>query len=405
VSKLRVGVFYGSRSVEHEVSVITALQAMDNLDPQRYDVVPVYITKEGEWYTGDALRKLEIYQQGREGRKNLTRVSLAPVPSEGLLVVEERGRRLPFGGSAPRLQIDLAFPCVHGTFGEDGTLQGLFELADLPYVGSGVLASALGMDKIAMKSAFRAAGLPVIDCAVIRRDEWKTQSRDVVARLVDTFGFPSFVKPANLGSSVGISRANDPDSLRQALEVAAAYDRRILVEKAAEGATDINCSVLGYDGDLRTSVCEQPVSWESFLSYEDKYIRGGKSQGMKGLSRRIPAPISPDVTRRIQDYAERAFIAVDAAGVARIDFLVTADEQVYVNEINTLPGSLAFYLWEASDLPFPRLLDRLVEIALARHDARKQTTFSFDSTLLRKALESSGKAPRLTPRTTPGTSR
>lgn len=394
MSKLRVGVFYGSRSVEHEVSVITALQAMDSLDPQRYLPVPIYLTKDGEWYTGDALRKLEIYQQGREGRKNLTRVSLSPVPNGGLLAVEERGRLLPFGGNAPRLQIDLAFPCVHGTFGEDGTLQGLFELADIPYVGSGVLASSLGMDKVAMKAAFRSAGLPIIECATVRRDEWRHDPDEVVTRLADTVGFPSFVKPANLGSSVGISRANDPEGLRRAVEVAASYDRRILVEKAVEGAVDINCSVLGYDDDLRTSVCEQPVSWEEFLSYEDKYMRGGKAQGMKGASRRIPAPISAELTKQIQDYAARAFTAIDAAGVARVDFLMTPDEQVYVNEINTLPGSLSFYLWEATDLPFPRLLDRLVEIAQARHEARQQTTFSFDSTLLRKTLEGSGKAPR-----------
>jgi len=394
VSKLRVGVFYGSRSVAHEVSVITALQAMDSLDPQRYLPVPIYLTKDGEWYTGDALRKLEIYQQGREGRKNLTRVSLSPVPNGGLLAVEERGRLLPFGGNVPRLQIDLAFPCVHGTFGEDGTLQGLFELADIPYVGSGVLASSLGMDKVAMKAAFRSAGLPIIECATVRRDEWRHDPDEVVTRLADTVGFPSFVKPANLGSSVGISRANDPEGLRRAVEVAASYDRRILVEKAVEGAVDINCSVLGYDDDLRTSVCEQPVSWEEFLSYEDKYMRGGKAQGMKGASRRIPAPISAELTKQIQDYAARAFTAIDAAGVARVDFLMTPDEQVYVNEINTLPGSLSFYLWEATDLPFSRLLDRLIEIALARHEARQQTTFSFDSSLLRKTLEGSGKAPR-----------
>lgn len=394
MSKLRIGVLYGSRSVEHEVSVITALQAMDALDPARYQVIPLYLTKDGEWYTGDALRKLEIYQQGKEGRRALTRVFLSPIPNQGILQTEERGRFFGFGGGGARLQIDLAFPCVHGTLGEDGTLQGLFELAEIPYVGSGVLASALGMDKIAMKAAFRSAGLPIIDCAVIRRDEWRTQPDTVIERLEGTVGYPAFIKPANLGSSVGITRATDRATLHSALEVAAAYDRRILIEKGLEGAVDINCSVLGHDDDLRASVCEQPVSWESFLSYEDKYLRGGKAQGMKGQSRRIPAPISTELSGQIQQIAKQAFQAIDAAGVARIDFLLTRDGQVYLNEINTLPGSLAFYLWEASDLPFPRLLDRLVEIALARHETRKQTTYTFDSTLLRKTLERSGKAPR-----------
>lgn len=394
MSKLRVGVLYGSRSVEHEVSVITALQAMDALDPARYQAIPLYLTKDGECFTGEALRKLEIYQQGKEGRRSLTRVFLPPVPTQGILQTEERGRFLGFGGGGPRLQIDVAFPCVHGTLGEDGTLQGLFELADIPYVGSGVLPSALGMDKVAMKAAFRSAGLPILDCAVIRRDEWRSRPDAVIERIEGTVGYPAFVKPANLGSSVGITRATDRDSLRQALDVAAAYDRRILAEKGLEGAVDINCSVLGYDDDLRVSVCEQPVSWESFLSYEDKYIRGGKGQGMKGLSRRIPAPIPAERSSEIQQIAKQAFQSIDAAGVARVDFLLTRDEKVYLNEINTLPGSLAFYLWEASDLPFPRLLDRLIDIALARHETRRQTTYTFDSTLLKKTLESSGKAPR-----------
>jgi D-alanine-D-alanine ligase len=393
VTKLRVGFLYGGRSVEHEVSIITALQAMSALDADRYEIVPLYITKEGDWLTGDALRKLATYQPGGDGRRSLTRASLLPVPRHGALQVVERGRLLPFGGST-RMVIDLAFPCMHGTFGEDGTLQGLLELADLPYVGPGVLASAVGMDKIAMKAVFKGAGLPVLDCVALRRDEWARSPDAVLGRIEQAVGYPAFVKPANLGSSVGITRATDSASLRAALDVAAAYDRRLLVEPGLEGASDINCSVLGHDDNVQVSVCEQPVAWESFLSYEDKYIRGGKSQGMKGLSRRIPAPISAELTRTIQNLARQTFAAIDAAGVSRVDFLVTQDERVYVNEINTIPGSLAFYLWEATDLPFGRLLDRLIEIALARFATRRQTTYSFDSTLLRKTLEGTGKAPR-----------
>jgi D-alanine-D-alanine ligase len=394
VAKVRVGVIYGSRSVEHEVSVITALQAMSALDPSRYEVVPLYITKEGEWLTGEALRKLETYQTLADARRGLSRATILPFPNDGALQLEERSRWLPIGGAA-RLAIDVAFPCIHGTYGEDGTLQGLLELARIPYVGCGVLASALGMDKIVMKSVFRAADLPVLDCAVVRRDEWRAAPDQVVSRVAATIGFPAFVKPANLGSSVGISRAIDAVSLKQAIDIAVNYDRRALVEHALDGAVDVNCSVLGNDTDVQVSVCEQPVSWEQFLSYEDKYIRGGKSQGMKGLNRRIPAPISAEATTRVQRLAIQAFQAIDASGVARVDFLLTPDEQVYVNEINTLPGSLAFYLWEASDLPFPRLLDRLVEFALTRSTAQKDLTFSFDSSLLRKTLEGSGKARRL----------
>lgn len=393
MTKLRVGVIYGSRSVEHEVSIITAMQVISALDPNRYDVVPLYLTKEGEWLTGDALRRLETYQSLSDARRTLTRASLAPMPSDGVLQLHDHGRRQWFGGGT-RIVVDVAFPCLHGTFGEDGTLQGLLELADVPYVGSGVLASAIGLDKIAMKAMFRSANLPILDCAVVRRDDWVAEPAKVIKRLSQEVGFPAFVKPANLGSSVGISRALDPETLRNALDVATTYDRRVLVERSLEGAVDINCSILGQDDDLRVSVCEQPVAWETFLSYDDKYIRGGKSQGMKGLSRRIPAPISPDATRRIQDLARKAFQAVDAVGVARVDFLLTSDDRVYVNEINTIPGSLAFYLWEASDLPFPRLLDRLIDIALVRHAARKKITYSFDSALLAKTLAGQGKGRR-----------
>jgi D-alanine-D-alanine ligase len=391
VSKLRVGVMYGSRSVEHEVSIITALQVMNGLNSERYEVVPLYLTKEGEWLTGEDLRKLTIYQGSAETRRALTRASLPPGPNGGVLQVAEKARILSFGG-APKLAIDVAFPCFHGTFGEDGTVQGLLELADLPYVGSGVVASAVGMDKIMMKAIFRSAGLPVLDCQLVLRDEWKSRPTAVVERLERAIGYPAFVKPANLGSSVGISKATDSASLKNALDVAASYDRRVLVEPSIEGAIDINCSVLGWEDDLQASVCEQPISWETFLSYDDKYIRGGKSKGMKGQSRRIPAPIGDAATQEIQRLAKLAFRAIDAAGVARIDFLIGPDEKIYVNEINTLPGSLAFYLWEATDLPFPRLLDRLIELALTRHRTRADISYSFDSALLRTTLEGSGKA-------------
>jgi D-alanine-D-alanine ligase len=380
--------------VEHEVSVITALQAMDALDVQKYEVVPIYITKSGEWLTGAALRRLETYQANNDALRSLARVALSPVPGQGFLQAVERSRLLPFGGSSNRLGIDIAFPCMHGTFGEDGTLQGLFELADLPYVGPGVLAAALGMDKIAMKAAFRTAGLPVVNWMVVSRETASNPAVDQIAEIERQIGYPAFVKPANLGSSVGIGKASDRDSLTQALAVAAHFDRRVLVEVGLDGAVDVQCSVLGHDDDLRVSVCEQPITWQAFYSYEEKYIQGGKAQGMKGAARRIPAPIGEQLTAQVQTYAKEAFRAIDSAGVARIDCLITPDEKVYVNEINTIPGSLSFYLWEATDLSFPRLLDRLIDFGLARHQARKDTTYSIDSALLRKTLEGSGKARR-----------
>ncbi|HLZ07381.1 MAG TPA: D-alanine--D-alanine ligase, partial [Chloroflexota bacterium] len=235
MGKLRVGVLYGSRSVEHEVSVITAMQVMSALDADRYDVVPLYLTKSGQWLSGNALRRLDVYQRLDDRNHRLTHASLAPVPSRGSLQVSERGRLLPFGSPA-KIEIDVAFPCFHGTFGEDGTIQGLLELADVPYVGSGVLASAVGMDKITMKAVFRSAGLPILDCQVVRRGEWKSSPTAVAEQLERAIGYPSFVKPANLGSSVGISKATDRTSLTSALDVASSYDRRVLVEPSLEKA-------------------------------------------------------------------------------------------------------------------------------------------------------------------------
>jgi D-alanine-D-alanine ligase len=276
------------------------------------------------------------------------------------------------------------FPCVHGTFGEDGTLQGLFELADLPYVGAGVVGSATGMDKIIMKAAFQAAGLPVVGYLWFRRSRWERSPDEVLDEVESRLRYPLFVKPANLGSSIGISKARRRDDLKGALEVAASYDRRLLVEEAVDNAVEINCSVLGNDDPI-PSVCEQPVAWQEFLSYEDKYLRGEKGQGMKGASRRIPAPISPELTRRIQGLAVAAFQVVDCAGIARVDCLLNeATEEVFVNEINTIPGSLSFYLWEPSGVSFVELTDRLIQLALERHAEKAKTHYSYDSTILRK---------------------
>ncbi|MGE3269338.1 MAG: D-alanine--D-alanine ligase family protein, partial [Chloroflexota bacterium] len=292
--------------------------------------------------------------------------------------------------------VDVVFPVIHGTYGEDGTLQGLLELAAVPYVGAGVVGSAVGMDKIIMKAAFQAQQLPVVNYLWFTRKRWQSEADKVADEIERTLRYPLFVKPANLGSSIGISKATDRAALFDAIEVAANYDRRLLVEEAFEGGIEVNCAVLGND-DPQASVCEQPIAWTEILSYEDKYLRGGKGkgggggEGMASLTRRIPAPIPDDLTAEVQRLAVAAFRAVDCAGLARIDFLVDPTSgRVAVNEINTMPGSLAFYLWEASGVSFPALVDRLLELALERHRERQQTTFSFDSALLQKF--SRGKA-------------
>jgi D-alanine-D-alanine ligase len=392
--KQRIAVLFGSRSVEHEVSIISAIQAMDAMDPRRYEPLPIFITKEGRWYTGPELRRVEAYRDLPRLLQACRPVYLRPEPFGNRLFLEESG---PLGTRRTKVGVvDAVFPIVHGTYGEDGTLQGLFELANVPYVGAGVVGSAVGMDKIVMKAAFRAADLPTVNYVWFTRRRWRTEREVVLDEAERTLRFPLFVKPANLGSSVGITKATDRAGLANAVDVAAHYDRRILVEESFEGGIEVNCSVLGNDRP-RASVCEQPIRWTDILSYEDKYLRGGGAKGaakgadggagggMASATRRIPAPISDDLTRQVQRLAVEAFIATDCSGIARIDFLVDeVSGKICVNEINTMPGSLAFYLWEPSGVPFPRLIDELIELAFERWTERQQTTFSFDSALLAK---------------------
>jgi D-alanine-D-alanine ligase len=401
--KLRVAVVFGSRSVEHEVSIISAIQAMDAMDPRRYEPLPIFITKEGRWITGPELRRIDSYKDLPGLLARCRPVLLRPEPFGNRLFMEEPG---PLGTRRTRVTVvDVVFPLVHGTYGEDGTLQGLLELAAVPYVGAGVVGSAVGMDKIVMKAAFQAQGLPIVNYLWCTRQRWQSAADEVADEIERTLRYPLFVKPANLGSSIGISKAADRAALFDAVEIAAHYDRRLLVEEAFEGGIEVNCSVLGND-DPQPSVCEQPIAWTEILSYEDKYLRGGKGkggsgggerggesmgEGMASLTRRIPAPISPDLTVEVQRLAVEAFRAVDCAGLARVDFLVDpVSGRIAVNEINTMPGSLSFYLWEPSGVPFPALVDRLIELALERHRERQQTTYSFDSALLQKF--SRGKA-------------
>ena len=375
---MRVGVIFGGRSVEHDVSIITAHQAMEVLALD-HEVVPIYITKQGRWLSSPALNDLEVYKKGRAEEAGEP-ASLAPSAGGGLQV---GGGRL----KGPRtIALDCVVPAVHGTYGEDGTLQGLLELADIPYTGSGVLASALGMDKVAMKSAFKAAGLPIVPDIVIGHPELNELGL-AADRAEGAIGYPSFVKPARLGSSVGIGKATDRLSLENALDVARRYDTRVIVEKAMEGCIEVNCSVLGGPGRKpRPSVCEQPVAWQEFLSFSDKYMRGGKnskSAGMAAQDRQIPAPIDEGSTAKVQGNALGAFSSIGAAGVARIDsFVDTSSGETWVMEINTTPGSFSFYLWEATGVSFRELMNELVGIAIETHRGRSELMFSFDSDLL-----------------------
>ena len=381
-----VGVLFGSRSMEHGVSILTAYQAIQALDRSKYDVTPVYITEQGEWLAGDQIDDINRFKGlprdasefERAFRSHARAAAIVPDRGIGGLIDLEPGGLLRRRGGRTRL--DVALLTLHGTHGEDGTIQGLLELAGIPYTGSGVLGSALGIDKIAMKEVWRAAGLPVVPYHSFGRARWQEERETVLDEIEAQLKYPAFVKPAALGSSIGISQAVNREDLGFAIDVAAAYDRRLLVEQGLEDAIDINCSVLGTD-QLSVSLCEKPVVRSAFLTYEDKYLSGklGKragGAGMEGMARELPAQIPTEQASRVQELAQLAYRAIDCSGLARVDTLVSPSGEVYLNEINTLPGSLSSYLWEASGVPYPQLLDRLIDLAIERHREKQRTRFS-----------------------------
>jgi D-alanine-D-alanine ligase len=366
-TRLRVGVLFGGRSGEHEVSLASAASVLAAMDRLRYEPVPIGITREGRWLVGgDPLvalsaeaSRLALAEGSAEAPVKRGLVERASESRTGeALVPVEASATLPAGLSQ---RLDVVFILLHGPRGEDGTVQGLLELAGLPYVGAGVLASALGMDKAAMKDAFRAHGLPVVDSLVVSRHEWQRDAAAVERAIAERLGFPCFVKPANLGSSVGISKVKAAENLAGALRLAATHDRRILVERAVSGM-EVEVAVLGNDEPV-ASLPGQVCYAGEWYDYETKY-------GPGQTTFRIPAPLPPEVTERVRSLAVRAFRAIDCAGMARVDFFVEPDGEALVNEINTIPGFTATSayprLWEASGLPYPDLISRLIELALER---------------------------------------
>jgi D-alanine-D-alanine ligase len=359
--RLRIGLVFGGRSGEHEVSLASAASVLAAIDPARYEVVPMGITREGQWLVGgDPLRALA----------EAAGVTLALPPGEPAGGAAGPPARVATAGGLPAgvaARLDVVFPLLHGPYGEDGTVQGLLELADVAYVGAGVLASAVGMDKATMKAVFRAHGLPVVDHLVVRDHEWAAGPAAIAERVAATLGFPCFVKPANLGSSVGISKVAAAAGLPAALDLALAHDRKALVERGVSGR-ELEVSVLGNDHP-EASVPGEVLPGKEWYDYEAKY-----TDGIAKLV--IPAPVSPEVAAACRRLAVAAFLAVDAAGLARVDFFLDRDERVLVNEINTIPGFTRFSayprLWEASGLPYPELVDRLVQLALERHAAKRR---------------------------------
>ena len=385
--KKQIGVVFGSRSCEREVSIISAIQLMRFADHEKYDIIPVYIDEHGSWYTGNALKDIESFKPFRPDQKGIRKVFPDLSSGSGALMYTEKGNGL-FAREKTVIaaRIDVYIIVMHGMNGEDGTLQGLLELANIPYSSTGVTGSAVGMDKIAMKLFFRGAGLPVLPGEWYTRKEYASSPEKVVADVREKLGFPVFVKPANLGSSIGVSRADNEAELKDALELAYEYDRRVLVEKGLDKPIELNCSVLGYDDDVKASPIEMPLNRDEFLDFRDKYLGGGGSKGMASLSRILPAPIEDSLKKTIQEMSIRIFRLMDCKGVVRIDYMFDRlSEKLFITEINTIPGSLAFYLWEKDGLPYSKLIDRMIEYAEQAYADRNRTNYAFTSDILKNA--------------------
>lgn len=377
--RTNVAVFFGGRSVEHEISVISASQAMHAINREKYNVIPVYISKQGKWYTGEKLFDIANYRDMNTLVKNCEEVFMRPEFGDYNLY---RAKTKLFGSNI-YAAIEVVIPALHGTNGEDGIFEGVLETIGIPYAGCNTVSSANGMDKITMKMILKECGIPVVDYVWFTDKQWYKQKDALIEKIENQIGYPVIVKPANLGSSVGISRATNRESLIESIETAEKYSARIIVEDMVENLKEINCSVLGDCDDYQTSTLEEPIKTGEFLSYEDKYMGGTKSaKGMQASQKRIPADLSKELTERIQFLAGETFRVLSCHGVSRVDFMVDDDTQnVYVNEINTIPGSLSFYLWEATGIPFDRLMDNLIQLALKRKREQGMKTTNFDQNI------------------------
>lgn len=382
MAKLKIGWFFGGRSCEHEVSVITALQAFENLNKEKYEVIPIYVSKAGDFYC--EARSLLHTNPKFLNIKNYQDIDSLLLSSTKIIIT--KNGFFSWGLVKKFTPLDLAFPLFHGSFGEDGAFQGLMEISQIPYAGFDVTNAALSMDKVAQKALFLSLGLSLGKYLSFKRFDWIKNKNKVLAEIKSKLKFPMIVKPAALGSSIGINRAADIDSLNFGIEVATFYDDKILIEEAFENIIEVNCSALGYE-DIKASVCEMPNASSDVLSFADKYQKGGgkgsKGAGMASLSRIIPAPISSSLTKKIQEATIKIFKAMDGCGVARVDYFADKkNEKFWVNEINSPPGSLSFYLWEKSGIPYSKLLDLLIEFALKRTEDQKKTQYTFNTTLL-----------------------
>ena len=388
--KIKVGVFFGGKSVEHEVSVISGIQALNAFNKEKYEAIPIYITKENEMYTGEAIANIGNYKNIPELLKKSIRIFF--ICDQGKLNMVQYPEKK-FGNSVVDY-IDVAFPVVHGANVEDGSLQGFLRHYNIPLVGCDVTAAAVSMDKYVMKTVLKDNDIPVLDCVTLHVREYEKDEEAAYRKIENKIPYPVIIKPINLGSSVGIKVAKDREGLCEALQYAYEFGQKVLVEKAIMNLREINCSVLGDYESAQASECEEPISSDEILSYEDKYVAGGKgaSEGMRTAKRELPANLTPELREEIRTLAVKTFQALDCNGVSRIDFMIDKDtDQVYVNEINSIPGSLAFYLWEIMGKPYEELLDDMVKLALKREREESNLMTSFESNILQNANLSGAK--------------
>ena len=392
--KIRLGVIFGGESVEHEVSIISAIQAMNKMDSEKYEIIPIYITKDRQWYTGEMLKEIETYSD----------LSLIKRYAKNVVLYEKNGSFVLQNKKGLRRvvkEIDMVFPIVHGTNVEDGVLQGYLESIGIPFVGGDVYASAVGQDKLFMKEIFESNNIPVCKYTWFYDNEYE-EDPDKIFADIKKLGYPVIVKPATLGSSVGIKTASNQEEVKEAIDDAIKYDHKIVVEKLVENLMEVNISVLGNYENQQVSAIEQVMSSNKFLTYEDKYIGGGKtkgkmggkfkaSKGMVSANRVIPALLEKDMKEEVETVAVNAFKALGSSGVVRIDFLIDSKaKKVYINEVNNIPGSLSFYLWEPIGKEYTELLDDMINIGIRDYKKRIAKTHSFETNILKGFTELGG---------------
>ena len=374
--KIKIGVFFGGSSVEHDVSIITAVQAMENINKDKYEVIPVYIDKERTFYTGHVLKEMDTYKDFKSYKKYLKKVTLVKKDGEFALVNYNSIFKSVVN------TIDVAFPIVHGTNVEDGVLQGYLQTIGIPYVGPNVLSAALGQDKIMMKEIFKANNLPIVDYTWFFDFEYSLDKEKITKKISD-LGYPVVVKPATLGSSIGITVVHDEKELDNAITEAITYDSKILVEKMVENLVEVNCSVRGTTSECEASAIEEVMSSDEILSYRDKYMGGNKTKGMANVGRIIPARLEESELERIKELSLEVFRLLNLSGICRIDYLYDKNtKKLYINEPNTIPGSLSFYLWEPVGIKYKDLLDQTITTAIREYKKRQRKTYSFDTNIL-----------------------